>query len=1033
MPQLTFEDFLVLRRPLLPLQTALNVLDQYRSKELLGEQLKRIFAEPVVAESLYVASPVLYGRLEEWQADQPIAEKDKLIQTLAKYYLRMSSRCTPYGLFAGCSTVEFKATTNVTFSNVRRYTRLDMNYVAELSQWLQQIPGVTDQLLYYPNNSLYRIGNQYRYMAYYLEGGKRTYVLTSAEAMPEIESLLEASNTGAKLPQLALVLQQMGISAEESSVFLDELVAAQVLVSEFEPSVTGEEYFKRLSRKVESLAGLETVTQSLDRVGQLLAQPEGSAQLYRSIQQILTNELLPPPGQHLFQTDLYFDTQEATISHQVAKKITPLLNRLLVFNRTASHAELDQFKREFYDRYEEQEVPLLLALDNEVGIPYGEKGHADIGHTPLIDDLCVNQPDSPARHSPTETNLTTFLLEKLTNALRTGDSEINITDQDLKRLEAQSPVPNELPASLYAFGSLLADSMPAIDQGDFQFLLHSLSGPSSANLLSRFCHGSAALTEKVRSSLAYEASQYPDALLAEIVHLSEARTGNILLRPTLRAFEIPYLATSGADPDHLIALTDLLISVPQGKQIIIRSRRLKKRVIPRLTSAHNYVKGLPVYRFLADLQHQEGTLQVSWDWALLRNQVYLPRVCYRNIILSRATWNLTTALHQAPSASAFAALQEKLHLNIPQYVVMREGDNELLLDLTHDVCLSILMDTLRKSGTVQLSEFLQIPARCWLTDEKGKYTNEVIFPLRSKRTIPQPTTQTAPPDIALIQQHPIGSQWLYFKIYTGEKTADKLLTTVLEPLVDRWLGQQLIDRFFFVRYRDPYPHLRVRFRGVLAQQDEFHRTLINELYSMLEPYFQERLIHNVVADSYRPELERYGTDTMAGSEHLFHIDSRSVIQCLQELVDDDAEAFRWLLALRGLHDLLNAFAYTLPAKVQIVKQLQASFFNEFGGDAALRTQLNTKYRNVTDQIQSVLDAPEMVLSSQLCSVLVDRQAQIQALATDLLRQTTQLDALVSSYGHMFLNRLFISNHRLHELVIYHFLFRHYSTTLARQS
>jgi hypothetical protein len=43
-----------------------------------------------------------------------------------------------------------------------------------------------------------------------------------------------------------------------------------------------------------------------------------------------------------------------------------------------------------------------------------------------------------------------------------------------------------------------------------------------------------------------------------------------------------------------------------------------------------------------------------------------------------------------------------------------------------------------------------------------------------------------------------------------------------------------------------------------------------------------------------------------------------------------------------------------------------------------------------------------------------------------------LDDLLSSFIHLHVNRLMPAQARLHELVLYDFLFRHYQTQLARE-
>ena len=119
----------------------------------------------------------------------------------------------------------------------------------------------------------------------------------------------------------------------------------------------------------------------------------------------------------------------------------------------------------------------------------------------------------------------------------------------------------------------------------------------------RFCHADAELTRRVEEHLRAEEALRPDALFAEIVHLPQGRIGNILSRPVLREYEIPFLGRSGApaeraDPGHRPAR-----SPSPGSGSCCARARLGREVIPRLTSAHNFCRGsLGVYRFLCMLQ-----------------------------------------------------------------------------------------------------------------------------------------------------------------------------------------------------------------------------------------------------------------------------------------------------------------------------------------------------------------------------------------------------------------------------------------------
>ena len=124
--------------------------------------------------------------------------------------------------------------------------------------------------------------------------------------------------------------------------------------------------------------------------------------------------------------------------------------------------------------------------------------------------------------------------------------------------------------------------------------------------------------------------------------MPESRIGNILLRPVLRNYEIPYLGKSAMPVENQIQVADLMVSVKNGK-IILRSQKLNKEIIPRLSTAHNYsFNALPVYQFLCDLQTQHFEKSgFGFNWGSLSTSYkFLPRAEYKNVILARAKWQL---------------------------------------------------------------------------------------------------------------------------------------------------------------------------------------------------------------------------------------------------------------------------------------------------------------------------------------------------------------------------------------------------------
>jgi lantibiotic biosynthesis protein len=765
----------------------------------------------------------------------------------------------------------------------------------------------------------------------------------------------------------------------------------------------------------------------------------------------LVQAILPTTSKDLIQTDLFLNAQKCTIEKQIIQKIVNQLQALAALSHATPKEAIENFIASFKQRYEQQTIPLCQALDTETGIGYSHFSGAITDPLPLIKDIASNQQKQNSTQTISWGKLQQFQLEKYLHCLQHQNTHIEITDDDLAALTTYPPP--RFPYSMYVMGTLLntpGNNATANENNEsFNFLFKNMGGPSAANLLGRFCHGSPLLTKKLQQYLEEEQANFPDAILAEIVHLPAARIGNILMRPLLRNYEIPYLAQSGVAHTHQIPVTDLYVSIKQNT-VVLTSKKLGKQVIPRMSTAHNTNKStLPIYQFLCDVQWQEHPSSFYWHWGVLNTKSYLPRVTYKNIILKRAQWILQKKDHQEIVKNKqlnlvdyFSVVKEKLRM--PQYVLLAEGDNELLLDLNHKACLDIVSDNLLKKESITLLEFLELPENCLVVNEKKEsFTNEIIIPLKASTNIlpiNMPTQKHRMEHRPIQRNYSTGSQWLYAKIYCGSTTAENILTNTIKPLIELLTANHTIEKWFFIRYTDEKGnHLRVRFYH--ATDTNFWQPILKHLKEKIQPYIDSSLVHTLQTDTYHQEVERYGHATINLSETIFYYDSEAVLHFINLLGDDQNEQYRWLLALRGIDMLLNDFEYTLTEKSILLDSLQESSTEEFGKSQELVHQLNDSYRSKKNLIADILTPAKDVAGGveEAVAIFAHRSKNIQPIAQqikELLQPTHEatlsLDSLLANYIHLFLNRLFISNQRKHELVIYHFLAKYYQSQKAMQ-
>lgn len=283
----------------------------------------------------------------------------------------------------------------------------------------------------------------------------------------------------------------------------------------------------------------------------------------------------------------------------------------------------------------------------------------------------------------------------------------------------------------------------------------------------------------------------------------------------------------------------------------------------------------------------------------------------------------------------------------------------------------------------------------------------------------------------------IGDEWLYYKFYTGAKTADVLLTEMIKPAAEKLLAAGAIDKWFFIRYADPKIHIRVRFHLV---KPPYIFNVVQLMQELARPYIDEDLIWKVQVDSYQREVERYGVDTMELAETLFFHDSRMIVAVLDNLAGDEGEQIRWLFGIRALDTLLDDFRFDMQRKLDLLTILKENFGREFGINKGLRDQLKTKFRNERESIATVLDRSQDEGNEikLLFDILAEKSKALEPLVEEILdlHQKEQLrpplNDMMGSYIHMMLNRLFKSKQRVHEMVIYDFMYNHYRSELAKQ-
>ena len=1015
-----------------PKKSVSHLYNWQGDKTKLRATLKLWLAEPEVREALYIASPSLIERISYWIKDPDNKKGKKIEQTLTKYFIRMHSRCTPFGTFCGVTLGTIYSSNNLALEKLtyKRTSRLDMLIPFQLKKKIWRNKELFKQMELTVNSTIYQLNDKIRYIESDSNASEQLYQLSSISSNEYIECVLNICNVKAKVTHIIEAIHKIDEELTEPEIeqFLWDLVEAGVLEITMPMSITNSgssagviEYCQNHGLKNEA-AILSQCQHLLTDLDKKLGQDEA---IYKNISQSLTDLPIEINQNRSIQTDLWYETSGIQISQDFVSQLlidVSDLAKLTVF----IDERLSDFKTKFIDKYESHAVPLLEVLDDESGI--GFSVHPSI-NTPILNGVAINSSIVKPQYSWTE--LDGFILEKISQA--STETEIVITKADVKGLSKTQH--QQIPPSYYLSGSLIKEKCIKTDREEFTFELQGLGGPSAANTLGRFCHLDENLLSKTKSELLFEQGLFPSAILAEIVHFPEGKVGNVIARPQLRDFEIPFLADASVEKENQIALKDLQVFI-QNDRVVLWSIKHNKEVIPRLSCAHNTRDNtLGIYNFLASLQNQNMALPFFSLPNPTHNLSYIPRIRLGKLILSPRLWRIplmeVKSLINDFSFKKSNDFREKY--NLPKQVVFKEYDQKLLIDLNNILSLSALLSSVKYKDNnplykVTVEEALQTENREALTHDLEPFFNEVIIPLRNPEykhpRFHYPSMLSTPEYQTKFLN---GDQWLSCKIYCGQLIAEEILVNSLTPWINKKLNSNKLANFFFLRFADPEFHIRLRLQ---VSHSSLVSDIQNELSVLLNNLFKEKQVSDVNWISYTRETERYGgKDAMLLSEQVFTTDSNATLALLTTELPDD---LLWKVAIVGCDLLLKDFKLSLKSTLNVFENLRSAYGREFNEDINTRLSLGKKYRDEKESLYQLLEEDsDDDLRQKIANIFKVRSKALTPTIKNfyLLKNkkaiTCPIERIIASFLHMHTNRLLKGDGRKQELCIYDFLLKYY--------
>ncbi|MGQ0775422.1 MAG: lantibiotic dehydratase [Pseudonocardiales bacterium] len=804
---------------------------------------------PEIAAAVGHASPVLAARIATILADAAMSGRDVRRATLAvvRYVLRFG-RSTPFGTFAGVSTVSVGTTAAVRFDERHRpVVRVDSRWLRQVVERLEACPGLLAQLDVVFTDAAEKTGGRLT-----LLGAE----LISIRYTPAVALARETAASPVRFRVLADVLADAFPNAgDPSRILLSLLDNGFLLTSLRVPSTITDP----LAFVVDHLRGLDIddlpvapLARELGEIHQAIEvhnhNPSENVRtaLAARLRQVIDSVRVP------LSVDLRLDAH-VRIPHSVAREMERAAGVLarLMREHTGSREWRDYFAA-FCDRYGIGTlVPLRMVVDPDLGLgwPRGYPG----------------SPEASGRHVFSERDRLLFALA--TEATARGDREIELDGATVDNLVAAGGEPDAIPPHIDLGARIHATSRAALDRGEYMFTV--VPGRAVGTLTSRF------------TRLA------PDADLGEVFAEVPTTTAGALpaqssFTPMFPSAEnvarvpryLPHVVSIGEHArGEAIGVDDLAVTATTRRLHLVSLSR--RRVVEPMVLHALALKQQPsMARLVGELSRALDGSWIGFDWGAAETLPFRPRVRYGRAILSAARWRLTRANLPAEATGRDRALDRwRQTWRCPSRVELRDFDQLLPLDLDVPAHREILYRHLRGTDKAILIEAPEPGADGWLDG----HAHTVVLPLTSCREpAPGPRVDVLP---VLGREHghtpgSPGAAWLYAKLHVAEHRMNTLLVDELPAL----LGDLGDRAYWFVRYPQAHEgeesdHLRLRVR-VHGDADK----VLSAVTEWADRLRADGRLSRLAFDTYYPETGRYLA--IEEAEAVFAADSRFVLALL---------------------------------------------------------------------------------------------------------------------------------------------------------
>lgn len=996
-PQLSIEDYFTIIR------YANKIYDLSKDNPILFRKIK---------------SEIILSSYHLFSAINSKGFNDKAQEKVLYYAIRMSTRPAPHGLASGISFGKSDSASKVEFDcrGIILGIEPDMEWFMDLVSKLQEDQAIINNLILYKSPFLIKTGNTW--INSNLAASNISYFATT-EAL---DSLLQNINVGGTVTKDAIIKTLVQYPSAEYKTLLStiiKMIRGGILFTNLLPDLIYTGNFRPMDKLIETLdkSGIYLdKIEWLHKLNEILRNPKNlgnnsviSYRKYKSIRSSM-RKLLPDYNSDIIKVDSEYVLPNLSLSEEILDSINLSANIFVAFNgRNYADNYLNSYRQEFKEKYGE---------------------HTLVPFTKLIDSISgIGLPTASIRDYDSEEDIKMYT-EFAMASLKSKKRYVTLSEKRLEKLIDRIKS-TEKPKSMSMFVTIAAKSQKAMDSGKYKIILDSIQNYRSAiSGISRFLYLGEDL-EMLIYKLREEETRPPNNFInAEVLAqpiISHA--SNIAERKITGAYVIQFLLPNNTKYVS-IPIEEIMVGMKNKRFYVSWRENILK---PKYSSMLKSTLLPPVVELLLALGSDSEIK--FYNNPALKYTKFIPEIRYKNIIINLSKWLIdenTNVKVGSLKEFSYSFKQFSKQMHIPRFISILDHTNKLAIDLKSrtlvDKLYKIVKSNLSKGAATILEDstynFIATPINI-----AGKhYVNSLTVPVVLKSDaneyeIKQTECAMASTASRTDKIKLPFDEWASIYVYINEAIADEFISTELSDFILKLKQFSGFKKWFFIRYKDPKFHIRVRINGT---SKFLAGPAVNELRTWSNRLIKANLISKISINTYEREIEKYGGVKRSRlAEEVFNVDSEiaagALYAILNRVIPSDIVP-------------LTAFSFDMLLKnLGIIMQKRLYLYNTWSKDLGRypRTNFQSDFSAVIYYAEYFQKNPSKNLFLYRSKRLKHIGREIFYTDKDATAKNSYDDIILRNYLHMHCNRFIGGQPNLENAVI--ILLKRYSEYILHKS